>query len=80
MTFPFPSHYLPSRTVVLAIVFTVQATLIMLVMMMMNRELKYKQLINSECSVLFFSRHRSEGWPHHLHTPSPFISVLCHSD
>ena len=27
MTFPFPSHYLPSRTVVLATVFTLYATL-----------------------------------------------------
>jgi len=38
VTFPFPSHYLPSRTVVLAIVFTGKATLkmsMMMVMMMM---------------------------------------------
>jgi len=36
ITFLFPSHYLPSRTVVLAIVFTVQATLKMSMMMMMT--------------------------------------------
>jgi len=30
-------------------------------------------------SVLFFSRPRSEGWPHRGRT-SPFVSVLCHSD
>ena len=30
-------------------------------------------------TVLFFSRPRSEGWPHHGRL-SPFISVLCHSD
>jgi len=34
MTHPFPSQYLPSRTVVLAIVFTVYARLKMSVMMM----------------------------------------------
>jgi len=32
------------------------------------------------CSVLFFSRPRSEGWPHHMDVLSPFVSVLCHSD
>jgi len=32
------------------------------------------------CSVLFFSRPRSEGWPHHGRILSPFIPVLCHSD
>jgi len=36
ITFLFPSHYLPSRTVVLATVFTVQATLKMSMMMMMT--------------------------------------------
>ena len=35
ITFPSPSHYLPSRTVVLAIVFTVYATLKMSMMTMM---------------------------------------------
>ena len=35
MTFPFPCHYLPSRTVVLAIAFSVQTTLKMSMMMMM---------------------------------------------
>ena len=35
MTFLSPSHYLPSRTVVSAIVFTVKATLKMSMMMMM---------------------------------------------
>jgi len=35
ITFLFPSHYLPSRTVVLAIVFTVLTTLKMSMMMMM---------------------------------------------
>ena len=30
-------------------------------------------------SVLFFSRPRPEGWPHH-DALSPFIPVLCHSD
>ena len=29
--------------------------------------------------VLFLSRPRSEGWPHH-DVLSPFISILCHSD
>jgi len=33
----------------------------------------------SSCFVLFFSRPRSEGWPHQ-DVLSPFISVLCHSD
>ena len=32
------------------------------------------------CSVLFFSRRRSEGWPHYADVFSQFISVLCHSD
>ena len=33
------------------------------------------------CSVLFFSRPRSEGWPHNtMDVLSTFISVLCHSD
>jgi len=32
------------------------------------------------CSVLFFSRPQSEGWPHHGHTFFIFISVLCRSD
>jgi len=31
-------------------------------------------------SVLFFSRPRSEGWPHQERILSPFVSVLCHSD
>jgi len=33
-------------------------------------------------NVLFFSRPRSEGWPHHGRTfsDSPFIFLLCHSD
>ena len=30
-------------------------------------------------SVLFLSRPRSEGWPHH-DVLSPFTSILCHSD
>ena len=30
-------------------------------------------------SVLFFSRPRSEGWPHHGRILSPFVSVLCDS-
>jgi len=38
-------------------------------------------LISKHCSVLFFSRPRSEGWPHHGRSLlSPFIPVLCHSD
>ena len=31
-----------------------------------------------DSSVLFFSRPRPEGWPHHGRILSPFISVLCH--
>ena len=33
-----------------------------------------------EGSVLFFSRPRSEGWPHHGRILSAFIPVFCHSD
>ena len=33
-----------------------------------------------QCSVLFLSRPRSEGWPHHGRILTPFISILCHSD
>jgi len=36
--------------------------------------------VSSLCSVLFSSRPRSVGWPHHGRILYLFIPVLCHSD
>ena len=39
-------------------------------------ELLYRQIGPSNCSVLFFSRPRSEGWPHHGRTFSIYLRPL----
>ena len=53
MTFPFPSHYLPSRTVVFARVFTVQATLKMSMMVMTIIQ------VTSRCWASFLGSHHN---------------------